>query len=135
MDAFFHRDGVRDQIAPQPFVARLPQRMLSQPGGGALAVIGHVERAWGSSFLTAGAGPQIETFRGTLKRLLDGHPVGYAMDYFGSRYATISTDLTELLEIAEFNDVSSKELASLWTANNDARAYMILGDPAVRLAI
>lgn len=135
MDAFFHRDGVREQIAPHPFVARLPQQMLSQPGGGALAVIGHVERAWGSSFLTAGAGAQIETFRSTLKRLLDGHPVGYAMDYFGSRYATISTGLTELLEIAEFGEVSPGDLASLWTANNDARAYTILGDPAVRLAI
>ncbi|MCP4540080.1 MAG: hypothetical protein GY832_23325 [Chloroflexi bacterium] len=124
-------------ITERPFVADLPKAMLSLQEGSALAVVGHVERAWGTSFLGAEAGKSrkseyVAVFESAIERLLKGHPIGSAMDYFNVRYAALSTELTVAYDNSTFNP-DPYELAGLWTANNDARGYVIIGDPAVRL--
>ncbi|HWN66200.1 MAG TPA: hypothetical protein VNM90_01105, partial [Haliangium sp.] len=127
-------------IAPQPFLARLPQRMLGRPRG-ALAYVGHVDRAWGSSFLQAdprhsgGASVQLAVFESMLKRLLEDRRVGHAMDFFNMRYAEMASDLTTRIEGIQLydEDFSEDELARMWIYSNDARNYTVIGDPAVRI--
>src|SRR5207237_733822 len=98
-DQFVHKPGeMPPDLAPTPFLARLPQRLLSHPHGGALACIGHVERAWGYSIATVGAGTQLLPFRNCVGRILSGQPVGFAVKDFNERYASLTVTLTGLLQ-------------------------------------
>lgn len=133
-DDFLQREGAPVRIAPDAFVAGLPRRMLGHPSGAALAVIGHVERAMSYSFAWPRAGRQLDVFRSAFSTLLSGGRVGAAMEYFNDRYAALTTELESVRETIAFGGtVDPAEVAGLWTARNDARNYVILGDPAVRL--
>lgn len=134
LDDFAHAAFTQPEpIAPHAFVAALPKRLLAHPRGGALAVVAHVERVWGYSFSWPGAGPQRQVFESTLTLLASGRRIGFALEDFNDRYAQLAVMLTTEIEDAKFQQhVDELELASTWTAHNDARSYVILGDPAVR---
>lgn len=117
------------------FSAALARRMLSLPGGPALAVVGHIDKAWGWSFHWPGAGSQIEAVASSLLGICAGQPVGHALDHLHLRYAELAAELGDVLDLRrEGRRVSDETIANLWAATNDARDYALHGDPAVRLA-
>lgn len=127
--------GQPARLTESPFVARLPQRLLGRPHGGALAFVGHVERAWACSFVSPSAGAQREVFWSALQSLLGGRRLGHAMEFFDDRYAALTAELSDDLDLARSygKSLDDLSLAGLWTETKDARNYVVLGDPAVRL--
>jgi len=132
LDSFSHGSpGPPPVIADPPFVARLPKTLLE---AGALAVIGHVERAWGYSFLS-GQTAQLLPFQNAIGQMLSRIPVGQAMSDFHQKFATLSAGLSAIIENVTFGQHGAAMLlASRWTERNDAQNYVLLGDPAARLA-
>lgn len=125
----------RPAIAERPFVAHLPKKLLGHPKGGALAVVSHVDRAWSYSYQREQT-PQTAVFEDTLKILFAGQPLGWALEHFNSRYAELSADLSDAINRMSWGaQIESYELATLWKENHDARNYIVLGDPAVRVAV
>jgi hypothetical protein len=115
-------------------IARLPQAMLCHPGGGALAVIAHVDFAWAYSFVSDRGAPQLQAFRDVLIRLMKGDRVGLATDQFNLRWAVLYKELATVRQQMEYGITGKEEyLGQLWIAHEDARNYIVLGDPAVQL--
>jgi Peptidase family C25 len=135
-DNFARTEAGPRPIAEHPMIARLPQAMLAHPGGGALASLGHIDRAWAYTFVSDRGKGQVQSIRDVLARILLGHRIGHATDQFNIKWAALSTYLSESLQAAaEGNEVPKAVLANRWIARDDARNYTILGDPAVRLRV
>jgi hypothetical protein len=114
-------------LARRPFVARLPQRMLNRPAGGALAVVGHVDSAWD-------APTQLKVFVEAFDLLMLGYPVGAAIDAINERHAALAVELVELLKRQrEGKAHDDSALRKVWTETYDTKAYTVVGDPAVRV--
>jgi hypothetical protein len=100
-----------------------------------------VERTWPYSFHwppieQAGPPPPSPVFQSVLEHLLGGHPVGSAVEYVNEFYSEIAVVLNdELQHIEAGGDYEPGELIDLWSANNDARGYIVIGDPAVQLPL
>ena len=131
-------DGTPCRYADQPFTTALPRRLLCQPGGTTLAVIGHVDRAWTYSFASTHGAPRRAIFEQCLKRLLKGKPVGYALEPFNLRHAALSAEWLGLLQKEQLEPWAkprNSEMLDTFCTWLDAKSFVVLGDPAVRLAM
>ncbi|GMT99099.1 hypothetical protein KH5H1_32180 [Corallococcus caeni] len=124
-----------EALASAPFVAALPRRLLAHPNGGALAVIGHVERAWGFSIRPLQmTQTTLHPFRNTLWKIMAGMPVGHALRDFRDRFSAANNILLTHLDANTSNGkLQPRELLHRWIERNDARNYVVLGDPAVSI--
>jgi hypothetical protein len=134
----------REQIADSPFLAALPQRLLSHP------------RAAPSPRSATSSAPGAPASRGAAAARSRARPPSSPSSSppcassspappsaprsrcFNERYAELASDLSVELEEISFNRAyNALELTDMWTANNDARGYdhTIIGDPAVRLPL
>ena len=58
------------------------------------------------------------------------------MDQFNQRWSVLSDDLAEMLNNRQQPDlVPDQQLYECWKVRNDARNYLVLGDPAARLCV
>lgn len=123
----------RRRHAQQPFVAALPQRMLSVADG-CRAVVAHVDNAYLWSFAGLDGGGQTELYENLYLRLLRGETLGHAMSAFNTTYSERLAQLNEYLAPEGGTPKPMNlELLTLWFSVNDVRNYIILGDPAVTL--
>lgn len=119
-----------------PLVSPLAKRLLRQ---GAQAVIGHIDRAWETSFThdresEEDLGSQTPITTSMLRQLFQGHRIGHATEPINSRYAESASHLNPLLDpLPRRNTERHKLLQDLRKTTLDARNYIVLGDPAVRL--
>lgn len=78
-------------------------------------MIGHIERAWGYSFMFGGTA-QLLPFQKAVGRILTGQPISYSMKDFNEKYAALSTNLADVLEQVGFGKIiPDAQLARLWT--------------------
>ncbi len=123
---YFNPDGASVPAAPAPLISLLAQKLLA---AGALAVIGHVDRAFPYGFVDVNGLPQASLLRTPLERLMQGWTAGRAIDSLTTTWSSIAAMLEK--------DPPTVQAVALKThiARDDARNYIALGDPAVRLRV
>lgn len=123
--------GPISEVAPRAMVSHLAKRMLAH---GAQAFVGHVDRAWSLSFdWSTGRGDQTKIFDSVCRQLLSGARLGHALEWINQRYAEGAAELTEYAERITLEPGDGERIRRIRKATLDARNYLVIGDPAVRL--
>ena len=118
-----------------PFVSHLANQELVH---GALAFIGHVDRTWAFSFIGEKQ-LHLEGFERVIRNMLLGKrawPIGHCLRDIYDKALHLSKSLLEDLHDMKFGRTfPPRAIADKWVERNDARAYALIGDPAVRLRV
>jgi hypothetical protein len=147
-DSYYRKpDGSPISLGPAPMIASLPQALLRS---GALAVIGHVDLAFPYAFQDVNGTPQMQAVRTPLELLLRGKRAGLAADSLSILWSSLSAQLglalganpapvgaapTAPAGSTPPAAATSPAIPRLTVARDDARNYILLGDPAVRLRV
>jgi len=122
--------GKQPVLAERSFLSALPKRLLAN---GSLAVVGHIDTAFATTF---SYGASTAAYESAIKSLAEGKRIGLAMDYFNLRHAELSVGLTVTIDKEQrLKPEVRKDLATRWLYNNDARNFVVVGDPAVKLPL
>jgi hypothetical protein len=125
-----------------PFVAALPQAALANPGG-PLAIIGHLDLAWSYGFQDIekmSRGERHRRFHELVAQLVRGSRVGLAL---GASLLRARGQIQTELAVAAAAEAHAGQalidqavrLGHRWMVLADLDGYVVLGDPAARLAV
>jgi hypothetical protein len=129
---FFNKDGSKIPVAPEALIAKLPQKLLSR---GALAVIAHIDQAFSYIFQNLEGTPQVQSIRTPLELLMKGERAGLAADRLNLQWSAIAAQVGVALGRRREPNFDPESFATLYIARDDARNYIVLGDPATRLRV
>jgi hypothetical protein len=126
-----------------PFLAALPQTLLANPRG-PLAVIGHSDLSWTLGFTDVDdpGRSRHERILSALRVLANGSRAGVALDTLMRAYREVNDRVLKQYEAREKASLRNAadptdpvRLGLLWMLRNELRGYLLLGDPAARLAL
>ena len=125
---YFNPNGSPIQAAPAPLISLLAQKLLAN---GALAVIGHIDRAFPYGFVDVAGTSQAGLIQMPLETLMKGWTAGRAVDCFTSSWSSIAAKLSTNPP----PQMNAATALKSQISRDDARNYTLLGDPAVRLRV
>ena len=125
----------------RPFIARVPKAALANASG-PLAFMGHIDLAWTYGFqeLDSGATNRPARYMAITRSLLKRDRCGVSLRELIRFFDQTNVELTALYDREAQARVSNQpfqveaaRLGHLWMLRQDLAAYVLLGDPAVRL--
>ena len=132
------------RMGDPPFLAALPKAVLANPRG-PLAVMGHLDLAWSYAFQDMdahGESLRHRRFQSVLRHIVRGSRVGIALRSLHAARELARADLLTTADALARGEQPAGDpldveirLGHRWMSHQDLDGYVLLGDPAARLAL